>query len=227
MSEAAPYNPLEKKNLGASVAEALLGRKPRRLDALVSFKGAGVYALYYKGDFPPYRRLAMLNEGDDPQAPIYVGKAVPAGGRKGGAADNATATTTLYKRLKEHAESIECVENLKLEDFVCRYLIVDDIWIPLGESLLIAKFSPLWNSNLDGFGNHDPGKGRYQGLAPRWDVLHPGRPWATKCAPRAETKAQIASEVQARLKQEPSLVRSRFLVEQQRGGYAVKPNRKA
>jgi hypothetical protein len=26
---------------------------------------------------------------------------------------------------------------------------VDDIWIPLGESLLIEMFSPLWNKVLD------------------------------------------------------------------------------
>ena len=84
MTDPAPYNPLEKRNLGASVAEALLGRKPKALSALTSFKGAGVYAIYYRGDFPPYRRLALLNGGEDPQAPIYVGKAIPAGGRKGG-----------------------------------------------------------------------------------------------------------------------------------------------
>lgn len=222
MTDPAPYNPLEKRNLGASVAEALLGRKPTALSALTSFKGAGVYAIYYTGDFAPYRRLALLNGGEDPQAPIYVGKAIPAGGRKGGGVGRATTTTTLFRRLREHAESIECVSNLQLKDFVCRYLIVDDIWIPLGESLLIAKYSPLWNTNLDGFGNHDPGKGRYQGLAPRWDVLHPGRSWAVKCAPRPETSEQIAREVLARLDQEPSLTRSRFLAEQQRGVYNVK-----
>ena len=70
MSDHVPYNPLEKKNLGASVAEALLGRKLRRLDTLESFKGAGVYALYYRGDFAPYARLAEHNHGADPQASI-------------------------------------------------------------------------------------------------------------------------------------------------------------
>ena len=46
-----------------------------------------------------------------------------------------------------------------------------------------------------GFGNHDPGSGRYKGLRPRWDVLHPGRAWADKCQPREETQEHIARDV--------------------------------
>jgi hypothetical protein len=38
----------------------------------------------------------------------------------------------LYKRLKEHRNSIEAAENLNIDDFYCRFLVVDDIWIPLG-----------------------------------------------------------------------------------------------
>ena len=218
MTDPIPYNPLDKKNLGASVAEALLGRKPRSFNELRSFRGAGVYAIYYCGSYEPYSRISQLNQGGDPQAPIYVGKAIPAGGRKGAGTGDSSETLALYRRLKEHADSIKATE-LRLEDFLCRYLVVDDIWIPLGESLLIAKFSPLWNSTLDGFGNHDPGAGRYNGLVPRWDVLHPGRVWAPKCKPRKETAEQLAREVRSRLEQEPSLARSRFLVEQQRAEY--------
>ena len=171
--------------------------------------------------FAPYRRLSALNQGDDPQAPLYIGKAIPEGGRKGGNSTESSLTRALHKRLKEHAESIQSTTNLDVDDFVCRFLTVDDIWIPLGESLLIAKFSPLWNLTIDGFGNHDPGKGRYNGLAPRWDVLHPGRAWATRCQARAETAEQIADEVEARLAQEPSLVRTRFHAEQRRAAYRV------
>ena len=86
-------------------------------------------------------------------------------------------------------------ENLDGLDFFCRFLVVDDIWIPLGESLLITKFTPIWNTLIDGFGNHDPGAGRYKGLRPRWDVLHPGRRWSTKCALREETQGQLIQEV--------------------------------
>lgn len=40
------------------------------------------------------------------------------------------------------------------------------------------------------FGNHDPGAGRQSMKRPRWDILHPGRPWAEKLAPE-ETFEQV------------------------------------
>ena len=155
-----PYNPLDTENLGRSVAEALLGRKPTGLQDLPSFEGAGLYALYYQGGHPVYDRLAAPNRSADPQAPIYVGKAVPEGARKGGVGTRKASNTALFKRLTEHAESIRVTRDLNLADFSCRFLVVEDIWIPLGESLLIAKFSPVWNQIVEGFGNHDPGSGR-------------------------------------------------------------------
>ncbi len=221
MSELVPYNPLDKKNLGASVAEALLGRKPHSLGELKTFHGAGIYAIYYTGDFEPYQRLSGLNQGADPIAPIYVGKAVPAGGRKGVVAVDETKTKALFSRLKEHAESINATKNLRIGDFKCRFLIVDDIWIPLGESLLIAKFAPIWNSLIDGFGNHDPGKGRHNGMRPRWDVLHSGRAWAEKCQPRPESDEQIAREVTAHLASLIVPKSPHFYVEQNRAAYRV------
>jgi hypothetical protein len=191
-----PFNPLDKKNLGASVAEAMLARPVVPLGAIPSFKGAGIYAIYYTGALPMYERLAEQNRNGRFAAPIYVGKAVPSGARKGGVLDTTTNTSALCSRLREHADSIREVPGLRIEDFHCRFLAVDDIWIPLGESLLIAKFSPVWNSLADGFGNHDPGKGRYSGMRPRWDVLHPGRSWAPKCRERPETAQDIEREVE-------------------------------
>jgi hypothetical protein len=85
--------------------------------------------------------------------------------------------------------------SLAIADFQARYLTVDDIWIPLGESLLITRFRPVWNIALDGFGNHDPGKGRYNGLRPLWDHLHPGRHWAEKCAVRSETIDEVVGRL--------------------------------
>lgn len=221
MSASKPYNPLEKENLGASVAAAMLERRPHQLGELSPFHGAGIYAIYYAGTFKPYQRLALLNQSDSPMVPIYVGKAIVAGGRKGKAPIDPTKTKALYSRLIEHSESIQATSNLKVQDFCCRYLAVDDIWIPLGESLLIAKFAPLWNVLIDGFGNHDPGKGRYEGIAPRWDVLHPGRAWAKKCRPRQETAEQIGSEVEAHLAQAPSLAQSLFVAERRRQGFVL------
>ena len=194
MSEERQYNPLDKMNLGASVAEALLLRRPQPLGSIPLVKGAGIYAIYYVGDFPLYEPVSLRNRRGRFKAPIYIGKAVPEGARKGAGIRIKLLTNVLSRRLKEHADSIRATD-LCVADFFFRYLLVDDIWIPLGESLLIAKLCPLWNSVIDGFGNHDPGKGRYQGMRPRWDVLHPGRRWAEKCQPRIETREQIVADV--------------------------------
>jgi hypothetical protein len=185
------YNPLDKLRLGESVAKALLERPISVLPPLEAFLGAGIYALYYIGKFPLYRKLSERNTDGHWSAPIYVGKAVPPGARKGGYQLDAAPGEVLYRRLREHAESIQQAENLALADFRCRYLIVDDIWIPLGESLLIAMFSPLWNKILDGFGNHDPGAGRYNQQRSPWDVVHPGRPWALKLRSNSKSEKEI------------------------------------
>lgn len=205
-----PFNPLDKRNLGASVAEALLSSRVHPLDDIEPFPGAGIYAIYYVGDFPAYEAIAKQNREGRFLAPIYVGKAVPEGARKGGGAGE-SRTRALYKRLAEHAESLRVVDNLDVTDFFCRFLVVEDIWIPLGESLLIARFAPVWNSLVDGFGNHDPGKGRHQGKRPRWDVLHPGRAWSLNCQERPETTETIACEVKTYLRDTPFPISNRFI----------------
>ncbi len=197
-----PFNPLDKRQLGNSVGYALLRQPVVPMAQLESFEGAGIYAIYYLGGFPAYEPIAERNKGEDFVVPIYVGKAVPEGARKGGDLDMVPGKV-LFNRLMQHKRSIEDAKNLDIADFHCRYLVVDDIWIPLGESLLIAKFGPLWNKLIDGFGNHDPGKGRHAGLRPRWDVLHPGRPWAGRCQPRPETAEQIIHEVREYLRNNP------------------------
>ena len=219
MSEFAPYNPLDKRNLAASVAEALLGRRTKSLGDLETFHGAGIYVIYYTGKFPAYFPIVKRNVNERFEAPIYTGKAVPQGARKGGIGLDSSATRALYGRLTEHAESISATTNLKIEDFFCRFLVVDDIWIPLGESLLIAKFAPVWNTIIDGFGNHDPGKGRYEGMRPRWDVLHPGRGWSQKCKERPETADQIIAEVGEYLRSTPIPPTPHFYAEQARAKY--------
>ena len=111
-----------------------------------------------------------------------------------------TSSTALSARLRQHAASIDQADNLNIEDFDCRFLVVEDIWIPLGENLLIAKFAPNWNKLIDGFGNHDPGSGRYNQVQSRWDVLHPGRPWAQRLRDRPEGPEQISRELEAYLR---------------------------
>lgn len=200
-AEIIPFNPLDKKNLGASVAEALVSQPVHSLGQLKSFFGSGIYAIYYHGRHSAYDVVSQPNAKDktNPTIPIYVGKAVPQGARKGKVMSEPTRSKALFNRLQEHAESIAIADTLNIKDFSCRYLVVDEIWIPLGESLMIAKFSPLWNLVVEGFGNHDPGAGRYKGLRPRWDTMHPGRAWAMKCKQREESQADIQREIRSYL----------------------------
>ncbi|MGL4401340.1 MAG: Eco29kI family restriction endonuclease [Luteolibacter sp.] len=188
-----PYNPLEKENLGKSVADSLMQQPPVPLASLESFEGAGIYVIYYTGNYVPYAKLGELNRTEEGASfPIYIGKAVPTGGRKGLADPEISARgKKLFKRLEEHKKSIEETSNLDIADFSCRYLVVDDVWIPLGESLLIQRHRPIWNSVIDGFGNHTPGKKRFEGARPAWDTLHPGRHWAEKCGPSKLSEEQL------------------------------------
>lgn len=192
-----PYNPLDKIHLGESVARALLARPVVSLPPPDVFIGAGIYALYYIGAVPFYQPITARNVNEQWALPIYVGKAVPAGARKGGFGSGDNAGEVLYRRLREHAASLQQTSELPLEDFRCRYLIVDDIWIPLGESLLIAMFSPLWNHHLDGFGNHDPGSGRTNQQRSAWDEVHPGRLWAARLKPHARSRESLIQGLQA------------------------------
>jgi len=77
-------------------------------------------------------------------------------GRKGGLLRGSKTTFKLHGRIREHARSIEEATNLDIEHFFFRCLVVDDIWIPLGEALMIDTFTPLWNTLIDGFGIHTP-----------------------------------------------------------------------
>lgn len=184
------YNPLDKRNLAESTANALLARPAGPLPPPEPFIGAGIYAIYYTGDFPGYRRIAEQNRQGRFEAPIYVGKAVPPGARKGGYGLGEAPGRVLFNRLKEHAESIRQTTNLSLADFACRHLVTDEIWIPLAEALLIEKFKPVWNRLIDGFGIHDPGKRRPQERS-KWDTLHPGRPFAERLPRNRRTADEL------------------------------------
>lgn len=180
-----PFNPLDMVHLAESVGNALLSAEPIRADLMEPFSGAGVYAIYYVGSASPYEQLGAANAGVSGGAhgvPIYVGKADPPGGRKG--LSVATTSKALSDRLREHRRSITQASNLDVTDFYFRWLVVEPIWVPLGESILIQRFSPVWNAVLDGFGNHAPGSGRQSGVLSLWDTLHPGR-----CSvPRGQTE---------------------------------------
>ena len=63
------------------------------------------------------------------------------------------------------------------------------------EASVIKWKKPLWNTYLDGFGNHDPGKGRYRQAQSDWDVVHPGRAWAKKCKGKTLPREQIVKGI--------------------------------
>lgn len=157
------------------------------------FSGGGVYALYYRGAFPKYQKIFE----NSPETPIYVGKAVLPGWRQGreSAKENDPA---LYRRLREHSRSIEAAQNLDTTDFLCRFIVLrnqEADLISTVEAALTRKYNPLWNSHIDGFGNHDPGKGRYEQSKSEWDVLHPGREWAERLRGTAPDEHKIEEKL--------------------------------
>lgn len=201
-----PYNPLDKSSIGDNIVRELTLSPVQILPSPKSiergslprdtvFQGAGIYALYYVGDFPAYAPIAAANSESRFDTPIYVGKADPKGGRKGALELDAADGTSLYNRLKDHATSIDQAVNLQASDFFCRYLVVDDIWISLGERRAIQRFLPLWNTTVDGFGNHDPGNRRKDQYRSDWDVVHLGRSWAEKLGKSPRTSEQILAAV--------------------------------
>lgn len=205
-----PYNPLDRVELGRSIVRALLAKRLSPLPPAQRFPGAGLYAIYYRGTLPLYAPIARPRGGEG-DVPIYVGRARPPGSRKGLVQSLETITTApvLWGRLKQHAESIESVERyyqsqrepggLRLADFQCRYLVVDDFWVPLAETLLIAHYKPAWNVVVSGFGIHNPGKGRQDQKRSDWDQLHPGREFAYKLANAKHTPEEIEEKVRQHL----------------------------
>ncbi|MEB3886497.1 Eco29kI family restriction endonuclease [Lyngbya sp. CCY1209] len=140
---------------------------------------APVFMPFIAGHNPGYMQGLVL------RTPIYVGKAVPKGWRQARKSSSDQSTSyELYNRIREHGRSISVGEGLDLSDYHCRLIILEgkesDL-IGTVEAALIRQYQPIWNTLIDGFGNHDPGKGRYQQGKSDWDVCHPGRPWAEKC----------------------------------------------
>lgn len=188
-----PFNPLSRIALAESVVAHLEARPTSPLPP-ESFIGAGVYALYYTGGFPCYAAIADA----ECRVPIYVGEAIPAGGRIGGLDLGASAGPALANRLRKHSRTIEAADNIDLSDFRCRHLIVEDIWVPLAEQLMIYKYRPVWNV-LSGFGNNDPGVNRYAAPRPLWHALHPGVEWAARMAEAEKTPEEIAAWIEMHL----------------------------
>ncbi len=170
-----------------------------RLPPPNQFLGPGVYGLYYVGAYELYAKISELNRIACIQ-PIYLGKAVPPGWRT--ARTGTSETFDLYQRLREHTRSIIQGANLAIDDFRCRFMILNgiesDLIVPV-EAELIRRFMPLWNTLIDGFGNHDPGAGRYNQARSEWDVLHPGRSWAVRLTGTSPKLENVIAKVRLAL----------------------------
>src|SRR4051794_36317236 len=132
MNEFTEYNPLDYENLTKNCVLELMQRGPFPLPLAERFTGAGVYALFYTGDFEPYQPV----RSPDATQPIYVGKAEPPGGRTG-ITRPGVIVRALYLRLAEHSESINAAQNIRIEDFLCRFLVVTPLWVTMAERFLI------------------------------------------------------------------------------------------
>lgn len=160
----AEYNPSDLANLVRYCVQELMNRTAYPLALPGPFDGAGIYALFYDGDFVPYQHLAIRSA--DFRRPIYVGRA---------RFTKSSGPRPLFKRLRDHAKSIDAVENLRIDHFRCRFLVLHPLWVSTVEDLLIQHYSTLWNDVIKGFGLHAPGGKRLTGEVSMWDMLHPGR----------------------------------------------------
>lgn len=212
MSHIDPYNPLDLEALGQSLLRELERHEIRKLTELMPFAGSGIYALYYTGKADPYTEMGDLNRRRGCQIPLYVGRSKDSGARQGLSPFQPVTNSVLFSRVKEHKKSIESAANLEVKDFAVRVLVVMPIWIPLAETMAIRQYQPLWNSHLQGFGIHAPGKGRVGQRQSQWDALHPGRAFA-HALPKSAAKSQ--AELLARLREAVHAAVSRHsLVEQ-------------
>lgn len=184
------FDPSNPKVIGRFTALAMVAQDRLPLVELGKFYGSGVYAIYYRGDYEPYRPLSGT------ETPIYVGQAAPSQANAHSARDQGPR---LAARLNEHRKNIEKAETtLAIADFGARFLVVQSGWETAAEDYLIHLFRPIWNSEtniLYGLGKHgDDAVTRANKRSP-WDTLHPGRKWAVKSAEDAREPELILSDL--------------------------------
>ncbi|WP_202638198.1 Eco29kI family restriction endonuclease [Bailinhaonella thermotolerans] len=185
------FDPLNLDQLSRNLREALDGQRREPLESLEEFPGAGLYALYYKGDHPLYAELKSKD------VPIYVGKAEAGNSSYGDPPDE--TKPALFARVGKHGASIaEASCNLAVTDFDIRLLPLDDVWIVLGERALLRAYAPvLWNTLMPGFGANPAGTARDNARS-IWDSIHPGRPRAKGLlCNRRFTRAEMEARIRA------------------------------
>lgn len=165
-------------NILSNAETSILNNVKYPLTDLNKFEGNGIYAIFLTA--PQGSEYEGYVSAD---RPIYIGKAVVDGSRQGNVSNNSDKDFKIYSRLREHRRSIELGAGINTSMFKYTYITLSGIATNLNaaiESHLIRTFKPLWNSKIDGFGNHAPGSGRYEQSPSEWDTLHPGRAFAAK-----------------------------------------------
>lgn len=210
-SQPLPFDPLAVENVGVTLAVELLSMPLQPLPPAERFTGAGVYALYYLGNHEAYADLKAIEEAaPGGGVPLYIGSAVRENAKQG-FNPKPSGQARIYNRLRNHADSIEQTDNLELADFRCRYLVLNDAYITLAESVMITTFRPPWNGM--GFGSKVVGGERMTGRASLWDSLHTGRggrPAGTE-ARAVEAQAKIAASIE-QLREPPSDERTQRMI---------------
>lgn len=168
------FDPGNPATLSFFVALAMTAQPRSSITELHSFYGAGVYALYYKGEFAPYGPISGS------ETPIYVGQAAP---KSPSARTVREQGPSLAKRIQEHRKNIEkATTTLNVDDFDYRALVVQPGWETGSENYLIRLFKPVWNKEMKlvyGIGKHGDSSDTRKNKRSPWDTLHPARNWAT------------------------------------------------
>lgn len=192
------FDPTNPEIVGQLIGKTMLEQQRYRLATIPKFYGSGVYALYFKGDFDAYRPIKGR------ETPIYVGKADPP------TPDAKTVEAQgpkLSARLAEHAKSVRAASGtLNIDDFECRFLVVQSGWQRAAEDYLVSLFKPIWNMRICyGFGKHGDDPGTRGNTRSPWDTLHPGRVWATREGnrPSSLTVEQIKEQIAEHFKKHP------------------------
>ena len=184
----AVFDPSNTRLFGRFAAIALVAQNRIALNEVEHVYGSGVYALYYTGGYAEYATVTNT------ESPLYVGKAQP----KAGAVLSVEQGTAVTSRLIEHKRSITNAQNLDINDFECRYLVIAAGWETPAELELMRYFYPVWNEGIGpvhGLGKHGDSSTTRGNRRSPWDTLHPGRGWAATTTHDQMTVAQIKAEI--------------------------------
>jgi hypothetical protein len=215
------FDPADPVTSGRLVAAALIAQPRVSLELVQPSYGAGVYAIYYRGDHPSYAPISGT------ETPIYVGKADPA---SAGATTPREQGSKLSARLSEHRKTIRRVEEyaasiglspplhpLKVSDFECRRLVTATNAQMYAEKHLIELFNPVWNSDTKicwGLSMHGDTTGRNNSRPP-WHVLHPGVSWALRSNIEDSSPAEdIIGQLAAHFAANPAMMDKEHIIDQ-------------